>query len=80
MRVEFETLSENYDKLHQKSQEIIHTLQNERDAKIVENEELKTQVCMMYLCSGKRGVKLGKDANLERMFGLQIRVAWALSQ
>jgi len=72
--VEFETLSENYDKLHQKSQEIIHTLQNERDAKIVENEELKTQVCVMYLCSGKRGVKPGRDGNLGRLFGLQIRV------
>ena len=52
LRVEFETLSENYDKLHQKSQEIIHTLQKERDAKILENEELKTQVCIHAVGSG----------------------------
>ena len=44
LRVEYETLSENYDKLHHKSQEIIRTLQTERDGKIMECEELKAQV------------------------------------
>lgn len=44
LRAEFDTLSENYDRLHRKSQEIIFTLQNERDEKIVECESLKTQV------------------------------------
>lgn len=40
-----ESLAENYDRLAHKSQEIIQTLQSERDAKIIECEELKTQVC-----------------------------------
>ena len=53
MRVEFETLSDNYDRLHHKSQEIIHALQNERDTKILENEELKAQVCTCVSREGK---------------------------
>ena len=44
MKLEFESLSESYDRLHHKSQEIIHTLQKERDDKIIECEELKPQV------------------------------------
>ena len=49
LRAEFDTLSENYDRLHRKSQEIIFTLQNERDEKIVECESLKTQVSLMQM-------------------------------
>ena len=63
--MEFETLSENYDKLHQKSQEIIHTLQKERDMKILENEELKTQVCIHALEVG---------VNFIRLFRLQVKL------
>lgn len=44
MRFEYDTLLENYDSLHQKSQEIIQTLQTERDDKIVECESLRKHV------------------------------------
>lgn len=57
MKLEFEGLSKSYDSLHHKSQEIIRTLQKERDEKIIECEELKSQVWMCnYKASGqKRG-------------------------
>lgn len=51
-------MAESYDRLAGRSQEIIQTLQNERDAKIVECEELRTQVYMhgvtwcVYVCVG----------------------------
>ena len=44
LRAEHEALAENYAKLHRKSRDIIATLQHERDSKIVECEELRTQV------------------------------------
>ena len=50
LKLEFESLSESYDRLHHKSQEIIHTLQNERDEKIIECEELKPQVHVVLTC------------------------------
>ena len=40
----YAAFSEEYDQLHTKSQEIITTLQQERDKKIVECEELTAQV------------------------------------
>lgn len=46
MKLEFESLSKSYDALHHKSQEIIRTLQKERDEKIIECEGLKSQVWM----------------------------------
>lgn len=44
-QIELKSLAESYDRLAFKSQEIIQTLQNERDSKIIECEELKAQVC-----------------------------------
>lgn len=44
MRVEYDSLSENYHRLLQKSQDIIQKLQSERDEKIVEFENLKKHV------------------------------------
>ena len=49
-----DTLSENYDRLHQKSQEIIQKLQNERDGKILECEKLKKHVRKNNSLSSKR--------------------------
>lgn len=45
----YAVLSEQFDQLHAKSQEIITTLQQERDKKIVECEELKPQVSTIML-------------------------------
>ena len=44
MRLDYETLSESYDNLRHKSQEIIEKLQIERDDKIIECENLKNKV------------------------------------
>ena len=44
LQLEHEILSENYDRLRHKSEEIIQTLQQERDGKILECEQLRTQV------------------------------------
>ncbi|KAL5473449.1 hypothetical protein EMCRGX_G027934 [Ephydatia muelleri] len=44
LTAEHQTVIENYEKLHSRSKEIISTLQKERDGKIVECEELRSQV------------------------------------
>lgn len=44
LRLEHNALSDSYDRLHQKSHEIIQKLQSERDDKIIECENLKKQV------------------------------------
>lgn len=41
VKSESDLVTENYDRLHQKSHEIIQKLQNERDDKVIECEELK---------------------------------------
>lgn len=49
MRVEHDMLSENYDKLYEKSKEIIVKIQDERDSKIIECEELKNHVRLIII-------------------------------
>lgn len=44
LQLEHETITERYDHLHQKSQDIIQKLQLERDNRILECENLKKQV------------------------------------
>ena len=51
LQLEHETLAENYDRLRHKSEEIIQTLQQERDGKILECEELRTQVGALALAA-----------------------------
>lgn len=49
MRVEHDMLSENYDKLYEKSKEIIVKIQDERDSKIIQCEELKNHVSELLI-------------------------------
>ena len=50
LQEEYATLWEQYEQLHDKSREIIATLQQERDQKIAECENLSLQVsALMYM-------------------------------